>query len=65
VTGLPASTAGKRNSGEIEDGLPAYLSAGATAKAEAFAKAAIAQMSAKFRKDGGTGVCGGRAGEGE
>jgi phosphomethylpyrimidine synthase len=37
----------------IEDGLPASLSAGASAKAEALAKAGMAQMSAKFRDMGG------------
>jgi phosphomethylpyrimidine synthase len=36
----------------IEHGMPADLSAGASAKAEALAKAGMAQMSAKLREMG-------------
>lgn len=39
-------------SGIIEDGLPADLSAGASEKAEATAKAGMAQMGEKFKAMG-------------
>jgi phosphomethylpyrimidine synthase len=48
----PASV-GMSMSGILEDGLPADLSAEASAKAEALAKAGMAQMSAKFKEMGG------------
>ena len=48
----PASV-GMSMSGVLEDGLPADLSAEASAKAEALAKAGMAQMSAKFKEMGG------------